>query len=324
MISSQPKSLRIGLYGAGPHGLSVVLPALTSLGHALEAACDPRANLADELAERFAFRATFTELEDMVRDTSVQALIVTRDVPNVGAIVEGLLKSRLPFWVDAAAPGLDELSARLKRRSGNGPTYMICHPHRFGPAFVRSAELFSSGRLERPSFGSLEVVVSKAGPSQLNLPIEYIVEGAVDLLSFLLGPASRVYAAWDGEAMLAGLIHFDSTAVVVQIRREAEPEQAGHCLRLHGKRGEELCIRNLADLSARQGEAILARSVEAVTSGLDICRQQGWTGSLASFLAAVGRSGQDSADMTGFLQTRKLRDCVIRSASTGKEVRLRI
>ncbi len=324
MISSQPKSLRIGLYGAGSHGLSVVLPALTSLGHGLEGACDPRANLADDLAERFAFRATFTDLESMVRDTGVQALIITRDTPNVGAVVEPLLKCRLPFWIDAAAPGLDELVARLKRRSSGGPTYMICHPHRFGPSCVRSAELFSSGRLERPSFGALEVTISKAGGAQLDLPIEYVVEGAVDLLTSLLGPASRAYAAWDGEAMLAGLVHFDSTAVVVQIRREAEPEQAGHYLRLLGRRGEELCIRDLADLSARQGEAILARSVEPITSGLDVCRQQGWTGSLAAFLAAAGQSGQDSADMSGFMQSRRLREGVIRSASTGKEVRMRV
>ena len=123
--------------------------------------------------------------------------------------------------------------------------------------------------------------------------------------------------------MLSGLVHFEQTAVSIQIRQGVEPSQAGHCLRLYGQRSEELSVRNLLDLSASQSGAILARSVEPLTSSLDVCRQHGWTGSLSAFLSEAGHIGGNFPDMTGFLQTRKVSEGVIRSASTGREVRLR-
>ena len=207
MISPVSSQLRIGLYGAGRHSRGVLLPSLAGLEHPLEAVCDPRPNLADELAERFAFRATFTDLPGMLRDSNVQALIVSRDAPNVADIVDALLKSRLPFWVDAAAIGLEQLVGRLRRRNAdNSPEYMICHPHRFGPAFLRTAELIEAGRLGEISLGSLEINSAKAGPGQMEPPLEYLLEGALDLLVCLLGEPEKVYASWDGISTLAGII----------------------------------------------------------------------------------------------------------------------
>ena len=325
MILPGSSQLRVGLYGAGAHSRGVLLPALTGLEYPLEAVCDPRPSLADDLAERFAFRATFTDLRGMLRESNVQALIISRDAPNVADIVDVLLKSRLPFWVDAASCGLEQLVARLKRRnSSNSPVYMACHPHRFGPGFLRAAELIRAGRLGELSLGSLAINSARPGPGQMELPLEYLLEGALDLLVFLLGEPEKVYASWDGISTLAGIIHFDKKPLVLQLRQGVWQGQSGHCLRLYGQQGQELCVNNLVDLSANEGEAVLARSAEPMSSSLDVCAQHGWTGALAAFLAAAGGQTKGSGDLTGYLQTRKLAEGVIRSANSGREVRLRV
>ena len=317
-------SLRLGLYGAGAHSLAVVLPALAGLGYPLEAVCDPRTGLADDLAERFAFRATFSDIGSLVRDAEVQALIISRDAPNLADIVEPLLKSGLAFWVDSAAVGLEKLIGRLKRRSSQkGPIYMISHPHRFAPAFVRAAELIGSGRLGQTVLGSLEICSGKAARGQMAVPLEHLLEGALDLLCFLLGRPDKVYASWDGASTLAGLIKFEQTAVVLQLRQGVCPAQVKHELRLHGDDGQELCVQNLTELSASQGDSVLARTSRPMAEGLDVCAQHGWTGSLASFLASAGQAEQYSGDLTGLLETRKTGEAIIRSAQNGREVRLR-
>ena len=109
MHSASGSSLRLGLYGAGPHSRSVLLPALVGLEHPLEAVCDPRSGLADDLAQRFAFRSSFADLQSLLRDADIQALIISRDTPNLPSIIEPLLSSKLPFWLDAATPGLEKL-----------------------------------------------------------------------------------------------------------------------------------------------------------------------------------------------------------------------
>ena len=323
MRSASGSSLRLGLYGAGAHSRGVLLPALVGLEHPLEAVCDPRVGLADDLAQRFAFRSSFADLASLVRDAGVQALIISRDAPNLVGIVEPLLGSGLPFWVDAATVGLEKLIGRLKRRSRNGPIYMISHPHRFAPAFVRAAELIRSGRLGELVLGSLEICSVKAAGGQMELPLEHLLEGALDLLCFLLGRASRVYASWDGASMLAGVIKFEATAVVLQLRQGVWAGQACHQLRLHGQQGQELYVGNLTDMTAREGESVLARSVQPMAEGVDVCVQHGWTGSLASFFSAVSRAEQASSDLTNLLATRKLCEAVIRSAGSGREVGLR-
>ncbi|MCK4851314.1 MAG: hypothetical protein KAT11_08185, partial [Phycisphaerae bacterium] len=194
MMPPSCRSLRLGLYGAGPHSRAVLLPAMVGLEHPLEAVCDPRSGLADDLAQRFAFRSSFADLPSLVRDAGVGALLISRDAPNLVDIVEPLLRSGLPFWVDAATVGLERLIGRLKRRSKNGPIYMISHPHRFAPAFVRAEEMIRSGRLGELVLGSLEICSLKAAGGQMELPLEHLLEGALDLLCFLLGRASRVYA----------------------------------------------------------------------------------------------------------------------------------
>ena len=325
MILAQPSSLRIGLYGAGPHSLGVLLPALSGLEYPLEAVCDPRPSLADDLAERFAFRATFTDLPSMLRDTNVQALIISRDGPNPADIVDPLFKSRLPFWVDAAWAGLEGLITRLRRRSGNNSQlYMISHPHRFSPAFIRAAELIRSHRLGELVSGSLDISSANVSPGQMELPLEHLLEGALDLLCFLLGPPDRLYASWDGISTLLAIIHFDKTPLVLQLRQGVWAGQAGHCLQLHGQQGQKLCVNNLVELSATEGEAVLAHSAASIDTSLDICAQHGWTGSLAAFFTAVSGNTKAPADLTGWLTTRKLAEAVIRSANSRREVRFRI
>lgn len=317
-------TLRIGLYGAGPHSRGVLLPALAGLEHPLEAVCDPRGGLADDLAERFAFRSTFSDLTSLVRDAQVEALVISRDAPNLVDIVDPLVRSGLPFWVDAATVGLEKLTGRLKRRSSiNGPIFMISHPQRFAPAFLRAAELIRSGRLGELVQGSLEICSAKAGPGQMAVPLEHLLEGALDLLCFLLGKVKKVYATWDGVSMLAGIIQFERTAVVLQLRQGVWAGQRCHQLKLHAQQGQELYVRNLTDMTARDGESVLARSVEPMAEGTDVCTQHGWTGSLASFLSAAAGAEQGSNDLTNLLETRKLCEAVIRSASSKREVRLR-
>lgn len=325
MILPGSNQLRVGLYGAGPHSQSVLLPALIGLKQPLEAVCDPRAGLADDLAKRFAFRSTFIDLPGMLRDANVQALVISRDAPNIGDIVDALLKSRLPFWVDSAGNGLEQLIARLKRRNANNsPVYMICHPHRFGPAFLRAAELIRAGRLGELSLGSLEINSAKVSPGQMELSLEYLLEAALDLLVFLLGEPEKAFASWDGISTLAGIIHFDQKPLALQLRQGVWQGQSGHCLRLYGQQDQELYIKDLVDLSATEGEAVLDRSVGPMSNSLDICAQHGWTGALAAFFLAVGGKTKGYGDLTGYLRTRKLREAVIRSADSRREVGLRI
>ena len=145
----------------------------------------------------------------------------------------------------------------------------------------------------------------------------------MDLLSFLLGRGEKVYASWDGATTLAGIVEFERSSVVLQLRQGVRGDQACHHLKLHGGDGQELWVRNLSDMTAREGESVLARSVEPMAEGLDVCVQHGWTGSLVSFLAGVSGGEKGSGDLTNLLETRKLCEAVIRSAETKREVRLR-
>lgn len=325
MTSAKRNSLRLGLYGAGQHSRNMLLPALASLEQPFEAICDPRGGLADKLAERFAFRSTFVDLPSMLRDSNVDGLIISRDAPNFAEIVETLLKSRLGFWIDAATVGLEKLIERLGRRSRkNGPLYMICHPYRFAPAFIRASELIRSARLGELTSGSLEICEAKAGAGQIEVNLEYLVEGAMDLLCFLLGRPETAYARWDGESVLTAMVQFGPVPVALQVRLGVWAGQAGHYLRLHGQQGQELYVRNILDIFASQGDAVLAQSVHARSQSIDMNAEHGWTGALASFFSAARQSGAESADMTGLLETRKLSQAVIRSASSKREVRFRV
>ena len=123
--------------------------------------------------------------------------------------------------------------------------------------------------------------------------------------------------------MLAGIIKFEPTAVVLQLRRGLWAGQACHNFRLYGQHGQELSVENLSDMTARDGQSLLEQLAEPLAQGVDICVQNGWTGSLVSFFSAVTQARHGSSDLTGLLETRKLCQAVVRSATSRREVSIR-
>jgi phthalate 4,5-cis-dihydrodiol dehydrogenase len=141
----QPNPLRFGLIGVGV-GARQLLPALTSGTHArLVAAADLRREPLQQLERDFGV-ATYTSVEDLARDDTVEAVwIATPNHLHAEHAIAALNSEKHVIVSKPLAVSLAETSAMIDAAQRNGVMLMAGHTQSLAPSIRKMASLVQSG-----------------------------------------------------------------------------------------------------------------------------------------------------------------------------------
>lgn len=140
------KNIRIGLAGTGYWGKNL-LRNLRELG-ALAALCDSDDTARDHFAELYPGVATFAEFDMMLKDESIDAVMIATPAATHGELVARALDARKHVFVEKPlCLDIDEAENLRQRAEELGVTLMVGHLLHYHPAFVAIKDLVQSGGL---------------------------------------------------------------------------------------------------------------------------------------------------------------------------------
>lgn len=191
---------RLGILGAGHHACEQHGAALKLLSERqpgqieLTAVCDLVGAKAARFAERFGVRHVFDNLEAMLAETKLDALIAITPVAATERIVAELLPKGLPLLIEKPPGENSAAAARLLKLSEQTRTpCMLSFNRRFQPGLRRAREwlaLPGAGRTTRQA-----VVRMYRHDRRERDFITATGVHALDAIASLLGPASAVLAS---------------------------------------------------------------------------------------------------------------------------------
>jgi myo-inositol 2-dehydrogenase / D-chiro-inositol 1-dehydrogenase len=192
----------IGLIGAGRIGRVHAATVSTRIPNArLAAIADVDANAASSLARENSIPKVFTSYEDLIDDSSVEAVIIASATDTHAAIISAAASAgKHIFCEKPIALDLDEIDAAIAAVYRAGVKLQIGFNRRFDADFIRVREALSSGEIGVPHL--LHIISRDPAPP----PLDYIrVSGGIfldmtihdfDMARFLMGcEVTEVYAS---------------------------------------------------------------------------------------------------------------------------------
>jgi predicted dehydrogenase/threonine dehydrogenase-like Zn-dependent dehydrogenase len=189
-------SLKVGLLGAGSFATSTLLPALQRVaGTELVAVCAATGAHSRHAADKFKFRFCTTDERDVLRDSSVNTVVIaTRHNLHANQVLAALAAGKHVFCEKPLCLNEDELigiaQACGSSRAGN-PLLMVGFNRRFAPMAVRMKQFLAIGEPlalhYRVNAGTLPADHWINDPAVGGGRIVGEVCHFVDLLSFLSG-----------------------------------------------------------------------------------------------------------------------------------------
>ena len=141
---------RIGVVGAGAHSTRQHGPALQQCAEErskveLTAVCDLSAERAEQYADEFGFRATYTTVDQLYAEENLDALVAVSPTDAIRELVGDLLTRGVPILLEKP-PGRTETETRELRdiASEHDTRHMISFNRRFNPAVVRAREFLAN------------------------------------------------------------------------------------------------------------------------------------------------------------------------------------
>ncbi|MDQ3695507.1 MAG: Gfo/Idh/MocA family oxidoreductase, partial [Chloroflexota bacterium] len=202
-------SVRTGIIGCG--GIAVQhAAALASLPEStFTACCDVDEARARALAEQFGVPHVFTDLDELLRSGTVDALCVCTPHPSHAAIVIAAARAGVHVLVEKPiAVELAEADAMVEAAERGGITFGGIFQRRFWPAAQRIRAAIDDGKLGRLTLAECQVRIwrprdyfardawrgkwaTEGGGALMNQGIH-----AIDLMQWFMGPVTEIYGKY--------------------------------------------------------------------------------------------------------------------------------
>ena len=191
--------LRVGVVGAGNHSKLNHGPALERCRDErpdeleLRAVCDLDCDSADRYADRFGFDATYEDVERMLTEEPLDAVVAVTPVDATREVAGELLTRGVPVLVEKP-PGETVAAARELRdvATRNETPHAVSFNRRFNPAVVRAREWIADDAAGKPPTHVLSRLL-RTGRFE-NHFVKNTCLHAVDTVCSILGRPTRVSA----------------------------------------------------------------------------------------------------------------------------------
>lgn len=142
----QPVS--VGIAGYGYWGPNLARNFHTLSGACLTAVCDPDAKRLDHLRKTQPQAAGFDDLDEMLADAGIDALVVATPVATHHALArKGLLAGKHVLVEKPMAASVEECRDLIDTAAAAGLTLMVGHTYLYSEAVRRIAEIIASGEI---------------------------------------------------------------------------------------------------------------------------------------------------------------------------------
>lgn len=137
----------VGFIGSGNYATGMLIPAFKAAGAVLTSVASSGGVSGLHAARKFGFDATTTETDALIRDDSVDAIVITtRHDTHAGLVIKALAAGKHVFIEKPLALTLDEVDAIVEARDaaikrGASPLVMVGFNRRFAPHIVRMKQL---------------------------------------------------------------------------------------------------------------------------------------------------------------------------------------
>jgi predicted dehydrogenase len=223
--------VRVAVLGAGDHSTTNHGPSLRDIAARdpgaveLAAVCDLARDRAERYATRFGFARVYTDLREMVKRETPDAVVAVTPVPMTRSIVGELLGYGIPLLIEKP-PGLDEREARelLEIASRHSTPHMVSFNRRFVPALQKARAWLA----ERSDGARPGLIVARMLRNR-RLEPEFITGTAIHLvdavLSFTGAPVAFTHHRWTtsagGQSCDARLVFADGSTALLVIAPDA-------------------------------------------------------------------------------------------------------
>lgn len=181
---------KAGVIGCGAHVVNVLLPSLRDAGFRVSALCARTPGVAERLASLQGVDSAYTNASELCADAAVEAVVVAVPPASMEAVLEVVLRSGKPAYVEKPAAKDSATAGRLAALAeAQRATTMVGYMKRFAPAYRELARLVAVGEVGPPSLIRIRWAMGPfGGPRDLE---DWFFENAVhavDLARWLAGP----------------------------------------------------------------------------------------------------------------------------------------
>lgn len=244
--------MRVGFVGCGGHATNALYPALRPAGLELVATCARSVGSAQRAAAAFGAERAYDDLEKLLTDGGVDALLVSVPPEAYGDIVVTALEAGLPVFCEK--PGGDSVATLTRIEAAAAAArrpVMVGYMKRFAAAYREARR-----RVGREGFGRVTSVHMKfvVGPGFGSLR-EFVIDNPVHAFDLLRAVAGEVAdlsaAAWsldDDRHALSVLLRFVDGAVgTAQLGTTASFFQENELLEIVGEQ-QSITVTNVDTL----------------------------------------------------------------------------
>lgn len=229
-------------------------------------------------AEQYGIRA-FTDLEEMVRETGVEAVSICTPHPNHGDLAVKCCQLGLHIAIEKPlASTLEDCDAIIKAAKENGVVGSTICQRRFYRPVMRIKEAIDNGKLGKPILGTVNMLGWRDMAYYNSDPWRGTWEGEgggvlinqaphqFDLLLWYMGEIDEIYGMWDTlnhpelevEDTAAAVIRFKSGAMGnIVVSNSQNPALFGN-VRVHGDNGASVGVQT-------DGGAMFIAGVSGIT-----------------------------------------------------------
>ncbi len=319
--------LRLGLAG-NIADLPPALPqAVAAENIRFEAICDPNGSGAETAVRTYGARWPFTDLEQMLKESEPDAVILAVSAPQRTGWIKTCLRYRRPVLVlGSPATTVAECRALAKAARAVNRQVMVGLPQRFGPAGQRLRRILESGRLG--PLADADVLISRPGSPQtddnaaLALPFDLMFEAADRLLSCGLQP-TKIMAVQRTYGHVGAVMTCACGAMAsIRVHCSGSSESAGSRLELRSDDGGLLVLEDDVNLDCRVGSQWVARHHPRFGVAADPRIECGYTGMISAFAGALRQQQGVPYGLPSATHAVTLARAIFKAASTGKTVTL--
>lgn len=253
--------VRVGAIGCGEQATTAIWPLLPAAGLQCVAAWSRSSERADAAAAQFGIPRAYTDLEQMLDESELDAVIVIVPPDGFAPVIGAALERGLHVWAEKpGAASAAEAAAIAEDAESRGLVAMVGYMKRFGTAFARARELAQSvefGPLTIASFkwtmGPMSDEYSSIDSWLFENPIHHI-----DLARFYCGElegwqAQRATSAGDEFALAVNARTPSGGVVSMQLSTTGSWEQHNERVELQGL-GTSVVVDNVDTCISRGPE----------------------------------------------------------------------
>jgi predicted dehydrogenase len=319
------KLIRVAVIGCGRICRDFLLPSFARMPVSLEGLWDEDASSCERLAQAFAARWVYRDIEEISRD-NIDAVLISPDRDDAiemgKEIVRRLkLNKKKSLWLPAeSAARYDILPSAARTLGKTNVTFGFVE--RFSPAFAAVEEVISGGYLRPLAHMEYSAGINSMGKMSEAIadPAATALASALDVLLWLVDSPQRIYAQGDPLGGMEVLMNVDEAVVRIAVQLLPETTERWQHLKFLSEDGNLLQCVDMKRVEFFQSKMATIRGIRKSRDRDDPLVESGWSASLASFFAAVEGAHPGPCDLDHALRIARLLKTINRSVETSRPV----